>query len=166
MDAIQKFSLIYDAGEDRLAWDGEDRQGVTTRLWLTQRFCKGFVEALVPMLEKAASRSAPPGGEAAVHSWEQAAAMTGFGKLPPVRPDARAVTGLVRVAHITPSAKGMVVKFEFCADESRTLALHLAATRQMLAVIHRLHKAAGWAQDAFPGWIDPAGQISPSDALN
>jgi hypothetical protein len=118
------------------------------------------------MLENAASRDAPPGREAAVHSWEQAAAMTGFGKLPPVRPDARTVTGLVRAAHITPSTKGMVLKFDFGADESRTLSLDLAAVRQMLAVIHRLHVAADWALDAFPPWIDAAGAISASDALN
>jgi hypothetical protein len=37
MTQIHKFSLVYDATEDRLAWDAEDIQGATTRLWLTQK---------------------------------------------------------------------------------------------------------------------------------
>ena len=161
MVPVDKFSLVYDAAEDRLAWDNQDRKGVTTRLWLTQRFCKGFVQALAPMLEKAAG-GGPPGSEAVVQSCEQAAAMTGFGKTAPVRPDATTPAGLVRAAHIQPSTNGLKVTFEFGVEDSRVIELAFPAIRQMLAVMHRLYVAAGWPLEVWPVWIRaPAADLPP-----
>ena len=60
MSEIHKFSLRYDPGEDRLAWDLEADDGGVTRLWLTQRLCRNFIEAIIPVLTKAAPATWPP----------------------------------------------------------------------------------------------------------
>ncbi len=165
MAAIHKFSLNYNAGEDRLAWVVEDLEGATTRLWLTARLCRGLVPAIVRLLT-AKSAAGAAEHETAVQSWEQAAAMTGFGKVPPVHAGSATTTGLVTAAHIRPSNDGVVLTFDFGAGDSRTIALSATAARQMLSVMHRLHLAAEWPVDVWPGWI-AAGPAEPfSDAVN
>ena len=89
MIQIHRFSLLYDMAEDRMALDAEDIQGATTRLWLTQRLCRGLVKALIPMLRQTAHRPTAAENEGAVQSWEQAAAMASFGKVPNVQPRRR-----------------------------------------------------------------------------
>jgi hypothetical protein len=167
MSQIHKFSLAYDAEEDRLAWDAEDILGGTTRLWLTQRLCRGLVGALLPMLEQAAPQAAAPGRQAVVQAWEQAAAMAEFGKTPGVRPRAETVAGLVRAAHIRPSPASLELTFEFGDGQSRVVAVAHAGVRQMLAVMRRLYVAAGWPLDIWPAWMaePPAGR-APSGAVN
>jgi hypothetical protein len=164
MSQIRKFSLVYDPKEDRMAWDGEDEAGATVRLWLTQRLCKAMVRALLPMLQ---AQSLPPGQREAVQSWEQAAAMAGFGKVPGVRPKAEAVTGLVRAVHMRPSAGRIDLTFEFGEDQSRTTEATHQAVRQMLSVLRRLYEVAGWPTDFWPGWISDPSSIPPvAGALN
>ena len=168
MTQIQKFSLIYDVAEDRMAWDSEDAAGATTRLWLTQRLCRGLVGAILPMLqgEPVAPEPVAVQRQAAVQSWEQAAAMADFGKVPAVRPRPQTIVGLVKAVHIRPFAERMDLSFDFGRDEHRTLGVSRPAVRQMLTVLHRLYAAAGWPMDVWPAWIEgPQGQPS-SDALN
>jgi len=166
MTEIHKFSLLYDADEDRLAWDTEDRAGGTTRLWLTQRLCRGLVRALLPMLRNAMPQVVGPEHQATVQSFEQAAAMAAFGKLPPVRAQAETVTGLVKAVHIQPAGAALGMTFDFGADGHRTLGLTHAEVRQMLAVMHRLHTAAGWPLDIWPAWITGAPEPAPEAGLN
>jgi len=157
MTQIHRFSLLYDMAEDRMALDAEDVQGATTRLWLTQRLCRGLVKALIPMLRQTPHRPVAAENEAAVQSWEQAAAMASFGKVPNVKPRPEAQTGVVRAAHITPSSEGVGLSFDFGPDHTRTLALGHAEVRQMLAVLYRLSAAADWPLDLWPAWIgEPA----------
>lgn len=166
MTQIHKFSLVYDGDEDRLAWDTEDVEGVTTRLWLTQRLCRGVVNALLPLLQASTQAKAPPGHEATLQSWEQAAAMAAFGKIPPVKPRAESAVGLVRAVHIQPSSDGLVLTFDFGADEHRVIGLAQAEVRQTLTVMHGLHKAAGWPLDIWPAWISDPAAKAPVDVVN
>jgi hypothetical protein len=161
----QRFSLVYDPHEDRVAWDTVDANGATVRLWLTERFCRGLVGALLPLLQTAASPAEPAWREDALQSWEQAVAMADFGKTPAVRTCPQTVVGLVRAAHIRPFADHMELAFEFGAAQPWTLGVSRAAVRQMLAVMHGLYVAAGWPLGVWPAWIaDPA--APPADALN
>jgi hypothetical protein len=166
MTQIHKFSLVYDVAEDRLAWDAEDTDGATTRLWLTQRLSRGLVSALLPLLQAATAQKIAPQHEASVQSWEQAAAMAEFGKVPGVKPQAEATTGLVRAVHIRPSNTGMDLTFEFGADGSRTVSIAHAAVRQTLAVMHRLYVAAEWPLDVWPAWISQPAAPASAEALN
>jgi hypothetical protein len=159
MAETRKFSLVYDGAEDRIAWDLEDTEGATTRLWLTQKLSRGLVGALIPILEKRTAGAAS--GGSTLQAWEQAAAMAEFGKTPAVRTDAGSSAGLVRAVHIASGEKGFSLTFEFGADETRTVGLETPALRQTLAVIHRLYTAAGWPMDLWPAWIaDPAARAA------
>jgi hypothetical protein len=166
MSRIHKFSLVYDIDEDRLALDTEDLAAVTTRLWLTQRLCRGLIGALLPMLQTGALKQVAPEHLATLQSWEQAAAMAEFGKIPPVKPQAESTTGLVRAVHIQPSDDGLILTFDFGVDEQRVIGLAHAEVRQTLKVMHDLQKAAGWAMDLWPSWISDPTAPAPVQAVN
>jgi hypothetical protein len=166
MSQIRKFSFLYDAAEDRLACDTEAADGATTRLWLTQRFCRDLVEAILPFLEKSVAAPAAE-HQAVVQSWEQVAAMADFGKTPAVEVSPKASSGLVQAAHLTPRERGLDVAFDFGEGEQRSIPLAFTEVRQMLSVMHRLHVAAGWPVDLWPAWIsDPAAVAAPTQSLN
>ena len=166
MSVIHRFSLAYDAHEDRMTCDTEDQAGATTRLWLTQRLCRGLLPALVPMLQKAVPQKVAPEHQAAVQSFEQAAALSAFGKLPPVQARAETVVGLVKAVHIQPGTNGLTLTFDFAVDSQRTLALTFAEVRQMLSVMHRLQVIASWPLDLWPEWITGSGEAATAAALN
>ena len=156
MAEIHKFSLSYDAAEDRIAWDAEAQDGSTTRMWLTQRLCQAVVKAIVPMVVQTAPQEVAKGGETALQSWEQAAAMADFGKAPPVRPQPQSLAGLVRTVNIRPTGERVVLTFEFGAPEPCAIGINAPQIRQTLSVIHGLYLAAGWPTDFWPTWIaDP-----------
>ena len=156
MAEIQKVSLLYIPVEDRLAFDVEDAEGAGTRLWLTQKLCRALVSVLVPMLHKVAAPHLPPDARETAQSWEQAAAMAEFGKVPGVRVRPDGVSGLVQAVHISPPGDRMTLTFDFGAGGSRSVTLTLQALRQTLAVMYRLHVEAAWPLDLWPSWIaDP-----------
>jgi len=163
MPQLAKFSLSYDPAEDRIAWDAEDVGGAVTRLWLTQRLCRDFVGALLPRLPKPA---AAPEHEAAIQSWEQAAAMASFGSVPGVAVHAGAASGLVRTVHITPTPDNVTLVLEASVGEPAAITLDAAALRQMLAVLHALHKAAAWPTGFWPDWIAQRAPAEGTPALN
>jgi len=167
MADVRKFSLRYDAQEDRIAWDMEHDDGRRTRLWLTQRLANRLVKALIPLVEKAAA--VPPGAPeqaAAVQSFEQAAAMSGFGSVSPVIPSDDAALGLVRSVQIAPKAPGMILTFTLGANAEQILKLDSPAVRQALAVLRGLYQAAGWPADFWPRWLDAPGAPETRAALN
>jgi hypothetical protein len=151
MPQMTKFSLSYDAPEDRIAWDAEDAAGGTTRLWLTQRFCRDFVGALAPRLPRPSAEL--PEHEATAQAWEQAAAMANFGGVPGVAVQPGAAAGLVRTVHIAPTPQNVTLVFESAEAEAAAITLDSAALRQMLSVLFSLHKAAAWPTDFWPTWI-------------
>ncbi|MDQ0464973.1 hypothetical protein QO010_002757 [Caulobacter ginsengisoli] len=157
MSEIHKFTLAYDAAEDRLAFDAEDSGGETTRLWLTERLCRNLAPALIKLLtEKGAAKATGAVAESTVQSWAQVAAMQGFGGTPAVKLKAQAPSGLVSAVHVTPTNGRFLVKFDF-AGQSRSINFDEPALRQTLALMQRLYRQAGWPAEIWPDWIaDPA----------
>jgi hypothetical protein len=156
MAEIVKFSLAYDAPEDRIAWDLEDADGATTRLWLTQRFCRLMISAVLPLLAKSVAEDAAPERETTLQAWEQAAAMSDFGRTSGVKVAAESTAGLVSQVQLGPSNDGGVTFTFGPGNETRVIGTSGPALRQTLAVFYRLHEAAGWMVELFPAWIaDP-----------
>lgn len=163
MADIQKVSLQYVVAEDRLAFDTEDADGGTARLWLTQRLCRGLVAALDPMLRRVTTLRMPDQPPETTQSWEQAAAMSHFGNIPNVQPREDGVVGLVETVRISPPAAQMTLTFEFTDGGSHPVTLTVTALRQTLSVMHRLFVEAGWPLDVWPAWIaDPVAQAGGS----
>jgi hypothetical protein len=162
----RKFSLLYDPAEDRLAWDMEDSDGATTRIWITQRFCRQFVGAIIPRLPNPGPNVAPE-HQSTVQSFQQAAAVSSLGQAPPVQMPAEPVAARVRAAHMTPKSAGIEVTFDLGEAGQRSIDLDPAAARQMLALMHALHVHAGWPVDFWPEWIaQPAAVPAATPALN
>jgi hypothetical protein len=158
MTQIVRFSLAYDIEEDRLGWDTEDAAGEATRLWLTQRLSRALASAMLPLLRTSAGADAAGQHEAALQSWEQAAAMSRFGKVPSVTPQSQSDARLVRSLQIQPTAEGMVIGIDTGEAEPRSLSLADPEVRQMLEVMRRLYVTAGWPLDIWPAWMaEPAG---------
>ena len=159
MTKIRKFSLAYAAGEDRIAWDAEDVDGygAITRIWLTQRFCREFAGAVIPRLPAPIAADVAPEHQATVQGWEQAAAMSGFGKTPGVRrspPDPTA--GLVagrHPRHAHARRRPQLWPSSSAWARQRSIDHDVPAVRQMLSVMYDLHVAAGWPTDFWPPWI-------------
>lgn len=164
MSEIHRFSLVYDPDEDRLAWDTEDQDGATTRLWLTQRLIRALLQAIFPMVQTSVAADVPVQHQSTVQSWEQAAAMADFGKVPAVTPQPTATIGLVRQVQLTPIGETLRLSFEFGAGETRTLGVGKPELRQTLTVIYRLHAAAGWPLDLWPEWISAPAAIAADEA--
>ena len=165
MAPIRKFSLSYVASEDRIAFDAEDESGGVTRLWLTQRFCRHFVPAVIARLPKPAGAAAPEHA-AAAQSFAQSAAMAAFGKTAGVTVGAETTVGRVDKVHIRPNPAGLALEFEFGEGQSRQVNLPDAAARQMLSVLHRLHLAAEWPADFWPAWVAAPAAATDEATLN
>jgi hypothetical protein len=166
MSEVRKFSLSYHPAEDRLAFDSEDADGGTLRLWLTLRLCQGLIRAIPPLLPTAAPQVRAREQQATVQSWEQAAAMASFGHVPGVKPTPRTTTGLVHTVNIQPKPDQLNLGFEYGGGDKIDVGLPHASVRQMLTVMHRLYAAAGWPMDAWPAWIAGPVGAAPSDAVN
>jgi hypothetical protein len=163
---IRKFSLVYSVEEDRLAWDLEHMNGVTTRLWLTQRLCRRMIEAILPILQKAVPPSVTADQAPAIQSFEQAAAMADFGKTPGVQPTPETRSGLVSSIDLTPTKINLVLTFHYGADK-QAVGIGPAELRQTLTVLYKLTAAAGWALDYWPAWIaDPGAGAAMAKSLN
>ncbi|MFZ5671122.1 MAG: hypothetical protein ACOY4K_16660 [Pseudomonadota bacterium] len=164
MAGITRFSIVYDPREDRMALDGVDDDGATTRLWLTRRLCKGVAAHLIPQLQRVAEEAGQ--GDPSVQSWAQAAALQDLGKVPAVQAGDAAVVGLAHTVNIQPRTGGVVLTIAF-DDQSRTIDATYPALRQTLFVLHRLHLAAGWGVEDWPDWIaDPAARAATTGSLN
>lgn len=159
MAEITRFSLLFDPAEDRVALDMLDDAGAVTRLWLTQRLCRGLTPVLTPLV---AGESA----DASRQSWAQAAAVEAMAGTPPVTPGAEATVGLVHEVTVAPATGRVGLTFRF-AGRSRELGLSTIALRQTLAELYRLHAAAGWPLDLWPAWIaDPAREAAAEGGVN
>ncbi len=169
MSEVQKFSMSYDAGEDRIAWDAEYKDGATARMWLTQRLCKAVVEAIVPMLKPAVAAEAPEQHQSTLQSWEQAAAVADLGKVPPVQTQPQTLVGLVKTVNIkAEGADRLILTFDFGAPGPCVIGVNAQQLRQTLSVIHGLYVAGGWPVDIWPAWIAQPNAVAAasSDIVN
>lgn len=169
MSEVHKFSMSYDAGEDRIAWDAEYKDGATARMWLTQRLCKAMIEAIVPMLKPAAASAAPQQHQSTLQSWEQAAAVADLGKVAPVQTQPQTLVGLVKVVNIrAEGAEKLILSFEFGAPGPCVIGVNVHQLRQTLSVIHGLYVLAAWPVDIWPAWIaqPAAGAAVSTDIVN
>jgi hypothetical protein len=156
MGPVQKFSINYVPAEDRLALDAEDAGGVTTRLWLTERLCRGMVPHLIKLLtERTAAKASGAVARSTVQSWAQLSAMQGLGETRAVQLKPDAPGGLVTTVHITPANGRFQIRFEF-GERSLAIDYDEDALRQTLTLLARLYRLADWPGDLWPDWIlDP-----------
>src|SRR6202000_1654677 len=102
----------------------------------------------------------------AVQSFEQAAAIAGFGKVPAVARTPQTVEGLVKAVHIRAQPQRLDLIFELADGERRVLEATRPAVRQALFVMRRLYAIAGWPADIWPEWVANPAAIPPEGAGN
>lgn len=164
METLKRFTTQYKSAEDRILLTGEDRNGETVSLWLTQRLLLKAVPVLVDWLQKnnpvdltTTDNSAQAKEMAQVFSRKPVQAKSinaATGDSPETAP-VEVQESPMLVHSIDLNLKQKVLRLRFCQDnrELGNLALNSSQLRQWLAVIHVLWKNAGWPSHVWPQWL-------------
>lgn len=162
MRKVDKITVLYDEGEDRLNLLAQDSAGVVTSCWLTQRLANRLVRSLVQRLATEAvpgavvTQPAPP----RLQALEQAAAQMQMPRLPPVEPEAQpaATPALVHSLQVGRTARGRhSVVFRWGREEQAIqLIMDSTRLRQWLGIVYRHYVKAEWPRDGvWPQWFEP-----------
>jgi hypothetical protein len=182
MKNLQRFTTQFKGIEDRILFIGEDADGETVSLWLTQRLLLKTIPVLLDWLQKndpvdlkAADNRARASEMAQVFASEpvqpnrQAGGSgknTALSEKPaqpgkpqqPVEPGAEA--RLVHAIHLALNPKQVQLRFQQHDEELATLSLEGAPLRQWLVVLHVLWKKSDWPADIWPDWLRENSKIA------
>jgi hypothetical protein len=152
--SLQRITTEYSEAEDRLLLAGEDAQGHTVVLWLTQRLLSRLVAHLCQWLEQ-------QGGNAPLaevrQEFAQQKARAEMEKQPPVRtePDVQGV--LIHSVDLKTSNAGMGLQFK--DDDGKVVAslqLQPRPLRQWLNIVFDQYHKAQWSTAVWPAWVAQA----------
>lgn len=168
MGNLKRFTTQYKGSEDRILLTGEDKEGATVSLWLTQRLLLKTVPVLVDWLQKN-----NPADLKTTDNRAQASEMAQVFTRKPVEPrpstapSAAGTSGsaaaapvevadepvLVHSIDLNLNQKLLRLRFRQAEPELANLALNSGQLRQWLAVLHVLWKNAGWPVHIWPRWL-------------
>lgn len=154
MTQLQRITTEYSESEDRMRLAGEDGQGQTVVLWLTQRLLSRLVAHLCRWLEQ-------QGGNAPlVEVRQEFAQQTARAELvpqPPVRaqPDVQGV--LIYSVDLKTANADMGLQFRNSGGHGvASLQLQHRALRQWLNIVFDQYRKAQWPTDVWPAWVAQA----------
>ncbi|WP_280188475.1 hypothetical protein [Delftia sp. PS-11] len=167
--ALQRLTTAYVEEEDRLRISGEDGEGRTQVLWLTQRLLGrlvphlcGWLEQQAPVLEGDGAVHAPAAGESGLarqmaQGFAQQAAQAQLAAQAP-EPVAASVAGwLVNGVDMHATAQGvhLVLRGGQAGQggPEAAMALNAQALRQWLGIVHGQYVKAGWPLALWPAWM-------------
>ncbi|TSE35323.1 hypothetical protein Tfont_02297 [Tepidimonas fonticaldi] len=154
MTELQRITTEYSEAEDRLRLAGEDAQGQTVVLWLTQRLLSRLVAHLCRWLEQ-------QGGNAPLvevrQEFAQQKARAELAPQPPVRADAETQGVLVHSVDLKRSRAGLVLHFKGVGGNVvASLKLQPKPLRQWLNIVYDQYLQAGWPTTVWPAWVAEA----------
>ncbi|MBT8147762.1 MAG: hypothetical protein KJN90_12975 [Gammaproteobacteria bacterium] len=160
---LKRFTTRYKGAEDRILFTGEDKNGETVSLWLTQRLLLKIIPVLVDWLQKN-NPADLKARENSTQAQEIAEVFTRKPVLPkvavtPAQPaDSTPVeiiedAVLVHSIDLNLNQKMLRLRFRHCDQELGNLALNSSQLRQWLAVVHVLWKNADWPAHIWPRWL-------------
>ena len=164
MGNLKRFTTQYKSAEDRFLLTGEDKEGATVSLWLTQRLLLKTVPVLVDWLQKYNSVDLT-----AADNSVQAQQLAKVFSRKPVVAEPPAVSGkadsatapleqaadpiLVHSIDLNLNEKMLRMRFKHDDQELGILAMNGSQLRQWLAVLHVLWKKGGWPAQIWPRWL-------------
>jgi len=167
MGNLKRFTTQFKGAEDRILLTGEDKEGKTVSLWLTQRLLLKTVPVLVDWLQKTNPVDLTTKDNSA-QAREMAQVFTRKPVQPKVSvtPAAPAKTApaqepietveepvLVHSIDLNLNQKLLRLRLRQGEEELANLALTGSQLRQWLAVLHVLWKNAGWPAHIWPRWL-------------
>ena len=156
--SLTRLTTEYLPDEDRLRLSGEDADGASVMIWLTQRLLRRLLPALLAWLER--QTGAMPRPEIML-SFAQEAARAGLQEQAPVR--AASGTGWLATAiDITAGAQAVELLFRATPDLRATLVLEPTALRQWLGIMHGHWASAEWPADVWPAWMSESATLAPT----
>lgn len=155
MSALQRITLDYVDTEDRLRLRGENTEGETVVLWVTQRLLHRLVPHLCSWLEKQTAAGAPVD---IVQGFAQQAAQAALEPSEPVPLPPGDAGALVLSVDLTPGETVLALAFKTDAagPAAASLTFEPQPLRQWLGIVYRACQAAGWPADIWPAWLTEA----------
>jgi hypothetical protein len=179
MKNLQRFTTQYKGAEDRILLIGEDGDGDTVSLWLTQRLLLKTIPVLVDWLQKNdpvdlkdagnraqasdmaqvfSSQPVKPKSRSGKSGSEDSSADTPEKREHPATPDGE--VNLVHTINLSLNPKLVQLRFQQRDEELATLSLKGAPLRQWLVVLHVLWKKSNWPDDIWPDWLRENSKIA------
>ncbi len=185
---LQRITSEYVEAEDRIRLSGEDEQGNSIVLWLTQRLLAQLISHLLALIEEQApdiakNSNAADTTQSLMQGFAQQAAQADLAPELPVETAANSQSWLVQEVDIALSAEGalvLVFKREIgagtaiqdeeletpeCDNAKAILTVEAKQLRQWLGIIQAQWQRAGWPLTLWPGWMDATSVQSSSSNI-
>ena len=171
MANLKRFTTQYKGADDRILLTGEDNDGNTVSLWLTQRLLLKTIPVLVDWLQKNNPADLKTRDNSA-----QAQEMAEVFSRKPVQPKVTTIPAqeqapstengaetdrqdplpdpvVVHSVDVNLNARLLRMRLRQDEQELAHLAMNGKQLRQWLAVLQVLWKNAGWPQHVWPRWL-------------
>ncbi len=153
MHQIIKLTPSYDRVEDRLQMLVQTKAGAVLAFWLTQRLASQVVLAMAKWLEDEVKGMSAGRNDPQLHAFEQGAAMARHQVQPPVSPQLAKACGLVDRVDLSRNGQRYMLNVVARSGESARMHAGAAEARQLLAIIQRMYRSAGWNTAHWPRWL-------------
>lgn len=154
MTCLQRLTTQYSEVEDRIRLDGEDAQGHTEALWLTQRLLGRLIAHMCQWVEHQGGKAPLPEIR---QEFAQQKARAELSPQTPVRAKVHEQGVLIHSVDIKTSNVGMDLQFKD-AQGSVVASLQLQAMplRQWLNIVYDQYQKAHWPTNVWPTWVTEA----------
>ena len=165
MNVLTRVTTEFIDIEDRIRISGEQLDGDTDVLWLTQRLMNRLTAHLCQWLERQLTlASAAPAVQAAqqdvMQGFAQQAARAHLPSQPPVRACASNTGWRVDSIDVTQANGAVVLTFKGEGARQTQLTLPAQALRQWLGIVYQQYQRGGWPMDVWPPWMEAGSPVS------
>lgn len=174
---LHRITTEYIEAEDRIRLSGENEEGQSIVLWLTQRLLSQVISHLLTLIDQRpnslrSNLDTENTANSLIQGFAQQAAESELSPELPVQSTDLAHSWLVLEVDLALNPEGTLV-LVFKRDASNAIAqddtgkasltLEAKQLRQWLGIVHAQWQKAGWPPSLWPSWMN--GQ-APSDASN
>lgn len=183
MTRLQRLTTEYSEAEDRIRLAGEDAQGQTVVLWLTQRLMNRLIPHLCQWLEEhsgfgtaGSSGTTATGlarhadiGQGIAQSFAQQAAAAVLPPQPPVQATDPTTQALVQSVDVSTAQEAVMLRFKVQGQKAANeqtetpaqVGMNAVALRQWLGIVYQQYLRATWPTRAWPQWMEEASRPEP-----
>jgi len=151
MTCLQRITTQYNEAEDRIRLAGEDVQGQTEVMWLTQRLLTRLIAHLCQWVEQQGGNAPLPEVR---QEFAQQKARAELPPQPPVCANTDAQGVLIHSVDLKSSNGGMDLQLKDVDGQVvASLQLQHMALRQWLNIVYDQYQRAQWPTSVWPTWV-------------